>query len=88
MVLSIGGRMGLNRFDRIDRLCARRMQDAISHYGTLDLSSDRRDFIEEAEEEILDAINYIKIAMARGEIPLVGGAVIIHFLKGVYRMLI
>ena len=28
-------------------------------YGPLDLGTDKRDFLREAEEELLDAINYL-----------------------------
>ena len=79
---------GEKRFDRIDLLCARRAQDGLKSYGCLDLKNDRRDFLVETQEEILDGINYTKWAMARGEISIVEGATIVHFLKGIYRMLI
>lgn len=76
------------KFDRIDKLCARRAQNGIKEYGCLDLATDPRDFSREAQEELLDAINYVKWAMARGDMSIVEGAVILHFIKGIYRLLI
>jgi hypothetical protein len=78
----------VTKFDRIDRLCARRAQDGRRVYGCMDLDKDPRDFSVEAQEEVLDAINYIRWAMARGDRSLVDGAIIVHFLKGIYRMMI
>lgn len=72
------------RFDRIDLFCARRMQEGTPKYGCLDLANDTRDYFEEAKEEIADAINYIKWAVARGDMPKWKGQAIINNLKGIF----
>ena len=56
-------------FDEIDRLCARRCQDALEKYGILDLLNDPRDFVRELRDELLDAINYTRWAEVKGQIP-------------------
>jgi len=42
-----------------------RYEGARSVYGPLDLSTDSRDFLLEAEEELLDAINYMAFQILR-----------------------
>ena len=76
----------MGQFDRIDLLCARRTQDAIGKYGCLDLK-DHRNFIGECKEEVLDAINYIRFAMARADIGQTEGKAMVFILKGVYGLL-
>ena len=56
------------QFDEIDRLCARRAQEALSKYGILRLLDDPRDFVDELREELLDAINYTRWAEVKGRI--------------------
>ncbi len=55
-------------FDKIDLLCARKMQDGRAKHGCLNLETDPRNFRLEASEELLDAINYLRLGAARGEI--------------------
>ena len=56
-------------FDEIDRLCARRAQDALKKYGILNLLDDPRDFRAELKDELLDGINYARWANVKGQIP-------------------
>jgi len=55
--------------DRFDLLAARRLMNGLKTYGCLDLETDPRDFVTEAEEELLDCVNYLRFAQGRGELP-------------------
>ena len=74
----------MSNFDLIDRLCARRVQDAITQYGILDLRNDKRSWIRELQAELLDAINYARWAIAKGELSEDVGQGIIWVLKNIF----
>ncbi len=68
-------------FDKIDLLCARKMQDGCTKHGCLNLEMDPRNFRIEASEELLDTINYLRLGIARGEMPEQEGRSMIRSLK-------
>ena len=62
------------------------MQDANIKYGCFDPLADTRDFVQETKDELLDAINYQRMGIESGDIPIIQGAVVIRFLKDIYRL--
>ena len=75
----------MTHFDEIDRLCARRAQDALNKYGILRLLDDPRDFVDELREELLDAINYTRWAEVKGRIPRDTANGIVWILKNIIQ---
>ena len=56
----------------VARACMMRMRAARPQYGELNLATDKRDFLHEAYEEILDAINYVAMHELQGHsVPLI-----------------
>jgi len=55
--------------DWIDEEKRLRMVKGEKKHGLLDLTQDPRVFIEEAIEELLDALNYLEFAMLQGKLP-------------------
>jgi len=55
--------------DWIDEEKKLRMVIGEKKHGPLDLDRDPRVFIEEAFEELIDALNYIEISMLQGKLP-------------------
>jgi hypothetical protein len=55
--------------DRIDEQKRLRMVKGEKKHGPLDLERDPRNFIEEGIEELIDALNYLEIAMLQGKLP-------------------
>jgi hypothetical protein len=54
--------------DRIDALKAQRMIQGERKHGPLNLKTDRRDFIQEGIEELIDFLNYLEMAMFQGRL--------------------
>ena len=78
-----------DQFDEIDFLVARRIQGiGLDEHGCLDLSMDERDFLVEAQEEVLDSISYLWFEKGRSDEEkgfLINP--IIFVLKSIYRQL-
>lgn len=53
----------------IDEAKRKRMVKGEKKHGPLDLDRDPRNFIQEAVEELIDALNYLEIAMYQGKLP-------------------
>jgi len=52
----------------IDCMKAEKMARGVKKYGSLNLQTDPRDFIEEARSELIDCLNYLEFAMQQGKI--------------------
>ncbi len=51
--------------ETIIREALKRYEEGKQEHGSLDLSTDKRDFIHEAEQELLDCINYCVFQILR-----------------------
>ena len=47
-------------------MCSRRIREGAKTYGDLDLATDKRDFAQEAREELADAAYYLVASRRRG----------------------
>lgn len=54
--------------NRIDGFKAKRMTEGEKRHGPLNLETDPRDFIQEGIEELVDFLNYMEMAMLRGNL--------------------
>ena len=61
--------MDVSLNERIDDLKMKRMLQGERKHGALNLETDPRDFIQEALEEMIDALNYLEFAMLQGKLP-------------------
>ena len=61
--------MGHDEMSWIDEARRRREIEAIPKYGIINPRTDSRCFVNEATDELLDALNYAEWAMEKGEIP-------------------
>jgi len=70
MVILIGTHLiNVNSMDNlIDLLRKEREVKGELKHGPLDLKNDRRDFIQEATEELLDSLNYLSWAFEKGQL--------------------
>lgn len=50
---------------RVIELIVRRMRHGREHYGPLDVHTDRKDWMREASEELLDAVAYLAMEVTR-----------------------
>ena len=71
-------------FDRIDLSVSRRIQDATEKYGLLNLITDRRDFFDELQDELLDGIAYTWFLKGQGKITEAEAKWIIRGIKHTY----
>jgi len=61
----------MNSFnDRIDEARKLREIEGNAKYGPINPLNDSREFLKEAQEELLDTLNYLEWAMLKGEISL------------------
>jgi hypothetical protein len=65
----------------IDEGRKRREIEAIPKYGPINPLTDRRCFVEEATDELLDGLNYLEWAMNKGEITFCEWAEIDEFVR-------
>ena len=56
--------------DSIDQMATQGVLEGVRRYGVIDLSTDKRCFIREATEELLDAKNYLQWAYGKNQIPI------------------
>ena len=54
--------------DRIDAEKTKRLLLGERKHGPLNLETDRRDFIQEGVEELIDFLNYVEFAMLQGKV--------------------
>lgn len=72
----------------IDMLRKERMVKGESKHGPLNLSTDSRDFVQEAIEEVIDGLNYIQFAFDKEQIDHVSYLKIDKALRDVAVMLL
>ena len=55
--------------DSIDQWATQRVLEGCRRYGVIDLAKDKRCFLKESTEELLDALNYLRWAYEKGTLP-------------------
>jgi len=71
----------------VDQAWKRREFEAVPKYGVVNPRTDARRFIQEAVDELLDALNYLEWAMEKGEIGFCDWVLIEHHVKFSIRLL-
>ena len=56
--------------DEIEKMATQRVLEGCRKYGVINLATDRRCFLREATEELLDSLNYLQWAYGRSQITL------------------
>ncbi len=72
----------------IEMLKKERMTAGEVKHGPLDLSTDQRDFVQEAVEEVIDCLNYIQFAFEKSQLDRTSYLKIDKALRDVATMLL